>query len=327
MKAVAQDAVQRTLKDLDTAFGRFFKGQAGYPRSKHRGVNDSFGFAGRGVSVELLNAKWGRIFLPKAGWVKFRVTRPIDGIITKAVVTRTALGWQVSISCKVDRELAIVAGEIGIDRGVAVPLMLSDGTSFALPKSIAAIETRHRRAQRVVSRRTRGSNRWRRVIKRAAGLKARQACIRKHWSHETTTKICRKFGTVVIEKLKTRNMTGSAKGTVEAPGAKVAQKAGLNRSILNIGWHQIERILAYKANHLIKIDPRHTSQTCSACGHVDPLSRKNQAVFTCTACGVSLNADHNAASNILRRGNTAVLGVEVGQSAAPCEASTFEMAA
>ena len=65
----------------------------------------------------------------------------------------------------------------------------------------------------------------------------------------------------------------------------------------------------------------------SACEHVDPLSRKNQAAFTCTACGVSFNADHNAAINILRRGNTAVLDVEERQSAASCEASTFKMAA
>ena len=327
VKAVSQDALQRRLKDLDTAFGRFFKGQGGYPRPKRKGVDDSFGFAGRGVRVEKLNTKWSRIFLPKAGWVKFRMTRPIEGVITEAVVRRTALGWQVSIGCKIEREMPVVAGEIGIDRGVVVPIMLSDDTSFVLPASIAALEKRHRRAQRKAAKRVRGSHRWRRAIKRAAELKARQARIRKHWAHETTTTICRQFGTLVIEKLKTRDMTGSAKGTVDNPGTNVAQKAGLNRAILNVGWHQIETLLAYKANRLVKVDPRHTSQTCSECGHVDPLSRKNQAAFTCTACGVSLNADRNAAINILRRGNTAVLDVEERQSAAPCEASTIKMAA
>lgn len=327
VKEVSQDALQRTLKALDAAFGRFFKGHGGYPKPRRKSVHDRFGFAGRGIRVERLNAKWGRIFLPKAGWVKFRFTRPIKGKITEAVVTHTAFGWQVSISCKIESKLATVPGTVGIDRGVAVPLMLSNGASFSLPQSVDKLEKRHVSAQRKAAKRVKGSNRWRRALKRAAALKARQARIRRHWAHETTTAVCRQYGTVVIEALRTRNMSASAKGSMAEPGANVAQKAGLNKAILNVGWYQIETMLAYKANKLIKIDPHHTSQTCSACGRVDPLSRESQAVFNCTACAVSLNADHNAAINILRRGNTAVLDVEVRQIVAPCEASTSKLAA
>ena len=76
VKAFSQEALQRRLKDLGTAFGQFFKGLGGYPRPKRNGADDSFGFAGRGVRIERLNAVRGHIFLPKAGWGKFRITRP-----------------------------------------------------------------------------------------------------------------------------------------------------------------------------------------------------------------------------------------------------------
>ncbi len=96
-------------------------------------------------------------------------------------------------------------------------------------------------------------------------------------------------------------MTASAKGTVEEPGQQVAQKAGLNREILASGWGGLERKLAYKAGGLVKVDPAYTSQACSRCGNTHKSNRPSQAVFKCGSCGFSLNADHNAAINILAR--------------------------
>ncbi|WP_433462134.1 zinc ribbon domain-containing protein [Spirillospora sp. CA-128828] len=81
-------------------------------------------------------------------------------------------------------------------------------------------------------------------------------------------------------------MTRSARGSVEAPGRRVAQKAGLNRGILANGWGALVRRLEDKAPvRVVKIDPRNTSQTCNACGHVAGESRESQAVFLCVACG------------------------------------------
>ena len=99
-------------------------------------------------------------------------------------------------------------------------------------------------------------------------------------------------------------MTKSAKGTVETPGRNVSQKSGLNREILKSNWGRLELNLAYKAGELVQVDAAYTSQTCAVCQHVDKESRKTQAVFQCTACGHTANADHNAAINILARGLT-----------------------
>ena len=182
-----QTAQQYTLKALDDAYRRAFKGLGGFPQPKKKGVNDAFTFNGREVLVERLNHRWGRVRLPKIGWVKFRMTRDVEGKMTEATVTRTALGWQVSIGCKIGRDIQDVGGAVGIDRGVAVPLMLSDGTAYRLPETVALLDRRIRKAQRIASRRKRGSNRCRKAQRRVAALSAKRARIRKHWAHETTT--------------------------------------------------------------------------------------------------------------------------------------------
>lgn len=314
VRAVSQTSQQYALKALDDACRRFFKGIGGYPQHKKKGKSESFTFNGRDVTVERLNRRWGRVWLPKIGWVKFRMTRNLSGKMTEATVSLTPLGWAISIICK-DCEAHPFASEgaVGIDRGVAVPLMLSDGTSYMLPERIDVLERRKKKAQRVASRRKRGSVRHAKAQRRVAAVSAKIARVRKHWAHETTTAICRKFGTVVIENLRIKNMTRSASGTVDAPGKNVSQKRGLNRAILNVGWYQIETMLFYKAHHLVKVDPRFTSQTCSCCGAVDSRSRKNQASFVCSSCGFRSNADHNAAINILNRGNTPGVEPSVGK--------------
>ncbi|MYE19290.1 MAG: transposase, partial [Rhodospirillales bacterium] len=129
-------------------------------------------------------------------------------------------------------------------------------------------------------------------------------------------------GTVVVEALRTRAMTASAKGTVAAPGRHVRQKAGLNRGILATGWGGLRTMLAYKAPRLVAVDPAHTSRTCAACGHVDAASRRTQASFECVACGHADHADLNAARNIRRRGLALLHGEGRSHSATPVTRET-----
>lgn len=306
--AVSQTAQTQVLMDLDRGFQNFFAGRAGFPRFRRRGLHDSFRVMGREVAIHRLNRRWSEIRLPKIGWVRFRDTRPIDGTIQNVTVSRDALGWSISIACKLERHTPGApedADAVGCDRGVAVPLMLSDGRSYALPPSLAATERAHRRAQRIAARKAKGSQRHAKAMARARKLKARVSRIRRHWQHEITTDIARRYPAVALEALKTRNMTRSARGTVAEPGRNVRQKAGLNRAILEVGWHEIQRQLAYKLEErggsLVLIDPSFTSQDCSACGARDSRSRESQARFRCTTCGHEANADLNAARNILAR--------------------------
>lgn len=315
------------LDDVDQAYKNFFAGTAGYPTPRRKGVNDSFRFTYDTVRLRTCrNTRWAEIRLPKIGWVRYRVTRELQGKLKTVTVKREALGWHVIFVCAIEHEApANMLPAVGIDRGVAVPVMLSTGEQHHLPQSIAKLGKRKRRAQRALSRRKRGSKRYARARQRVAALAAKQARTRAHWQHELAASIVARFGTVVLEKLKTKNMTRSAAGTLDQPGVNVSQKRGLNRSILNVGWYGIEQKLAYKLDasggQLVYVNPAHTSQECSACHNISPLSRKSQTVFECVECGERLNADLNAARNIKRRWNTPLLGVEACHWAA-CEALT-----
>lgn len=332
--AVSQTCQQQALRDLDKAFVNFFAGRAKYPTPRRKGLNESFRFQGREVEVKKLNGKWSAVWLPKIGWVKYRDTRPLRGTIKNVTVTLDSLGWHVSFACEIEHVApANICAALGIDRGVANTLTLSTGEHLSIPRSLEAIERRQRAAHRVVARREKGSKRRLRAIRRCARLAARRARIRRDWHHRTALSIAQRFGAVVLEDLKVRNMTASASGTINEPGRFVRQKAGLNRSILNQGWFAFETILAYKleerGGHLLKVDPAYTSQTCSDCGAVDSQSRESQAAFVCLHCGFRAHADHNAAINIrdtgtgIRRWNTPSLRVE-GCRRTPDEARTAQ---
>jgi putative transposase len=129
---------------------------------------------------------------------------------------------------------------------------------------------------------------------------------RRDFHHQAARRLVGEHDVFCVEALKIKNMTRSAKGTVEDPGTNVAAKSGLNRSITDAGWGQFLAILKGKAEEagrvVIDVNPRHTSHTCAQCGHVDPGNRVSQAVFRCQTCGHQAHADVNAARNILRAG-------------------------
>ncbi|MGC2007069.1 RNA-guided endonuclease InsQ/TnpB family protein, partial [Trebonia sp.] len=152
--------------------------------------------------------------------------------------------------------------------------------------------------QRKLSRARRGSNRRRRVRLAIARLRARETDRRKDWAEKASTDIARRFDVIRVEDLRIGNMTRSARGTAKEPGRNVRAKAGLNREILRSGWGVLERRLQDKApGRVEKINAAYTSQTCSGCGHRDPESRESQSRFRCRACGLTINADVNAARN------------------------------
>ena len=132
-----------------------------------------------------------------------------------------------------------------------------------------------------------------------ARLRAREAAICQDWCEKISTDLARRFDVIRVEDLRVKNMTRSARGTIEHPGKNVRQKAGLNREIMRSGWGRLVRRLEDKApGRIEKINPAFTSQRCSACGHVAAESRKSQALFACVACNFTCNADVNAARNI-----------------------------
>jgi putative transposase len=301
LAAGSQTVQQQALRDYGQAMAAFFDpaNPAGRPSWRKAGRDEGFRIVGRRGQwdVRRLSRKTGEVWVPKAGWVRFRWSRPVPPDARSYRVTRDRAGrWHVAF--------AVIPGPVsapgnsqavGIDRGVAVSAALSTGEMLHAPGLTARERTRLRRLQRSLARAERGSNRRGRMRHAIARLRARETDRRKDWAEKASTDIARRFDVIRVEDLQIKNMTRSARGTRENPGRNVGQKAGLNRGILGSGWGRLEDKAPGRVE---KIRPAFTSQRCSACGHVDRDSRESQAVFRCTACGYACHADVNAARNI-----------------------------
>jgi putative transposase len=256
---------------------------------------------------------WGTVHVPKVGPVRFRLTRPWSDIrsATSARVTLDRAGrWHVSFTTpQTPFDRTSTGAAIGLDLGVAASVATSTGALLKMPPLLTTGETqRQRRLQRKMSRQGQGSRRRARTKAAVARLAAREVDRRKDWIEKTTTQLVKNHDLIAVEALKVKNMVRSARGTVENPGRRVAQKRGLNRSIQSQAWALFRKRLTEKATAatspcaVVAVNPANTSRRCSECGHTAKDNRKSQAVFSCQSCGYTDNADVNAAKNILAAG-------------------------
>jgi putative transposase len=148
-------STQAALRDLDVAYRRFFAGLSARPRFKRKGADDSFRLAqGRDLKVRKLNRRWAEVRLPKLGWCRFRMSRPIPGHIRHAVVSRDPLGWHISFCVALDQQPAEPNGGpgMGVDRGVASTVALSTGELRHCPRLSPGQDERQRRLCRKAGR-------------------------------------------------------------------------------------------------------------------------------------------------------------------------------
>lgn len=314
--AAGSSAVQQqALCDFDHAMAAFFdkNNPAGKPsfRSAKRGNQ---GFVIRDTKVRRLNHRWGVVFVPKCGYVRFRWTRALPEKLGMARVTVDCSGrWHISFPAPQQALDHKPTGAIvGIDRGVRTALVTSDGQHYRVPRISDRRAARYLALQRRMARQQKGSRKREKTRLAMARIKARVTDRRKDWAEKVSTRLVVDHDLIVFEKLNTKGMVRkpAPKPDPEQQGAflpnKARAKAGLNRGILASAWGALaartEQKAAASGALVIYVDPKHTSQQCRACGHTSPGNRESQAEFRCTECGHADHADANAAKNILARG-------------------------
>jgi putative transposase len=303
LAAGSQTVQQQALRDFAQAMRNFFNRTHGRPTWRKAGVHEGFRqVAVKPHHVEKLNRRFGRVWVPKVGWVRFRMSRSVPEGVKSYRVTRDRAGrWHIAFAHIPDPVAAPRDGSVvGIDRGVAVSAALSTGELLHAPGLSSGEAKRLKVLQQRLARAERGSHRRACTKLAIAKLKALETDRRKDWLEKATTDIAQRYDTIRIEALDVRAMTRSARGTIERPGVRVAHKRGLNRGILRSSWGLLAARLQHKAcGRVEQVSAAYTSQRCSACGHVAPENRKSQAVFECDACNAGpCNADVNAARNI-----------------------------
>ena len=261
-----------------------------------------------------------RLMVPRIGSIRLhdsgkRLTRYLTrtgGQIQSVTLSRSGKHWYAAVLVKSPAaepsspsRAQRIAGTVGVDLGVTRLATLSTGidASYPNPRHLASPAGQLTRAQRALSRTQKGSNRRARARARVAELHHRVAATRVGALHQITKHLATRFETIAIEDLNVAGMTRSARGTIDQPGRNIRQKSGLNRAILDAGFGEFRRQLAYKTtwygSRLAVVDRFYpSSKTCSTCGAVKPKLSLSERTYRCDQCGLVIDRDLNAAINI-----------------------------
>jgi putative transposase len=313
--------LQQNIKRLDTAYQNFFDGR-GFPKFKNRSNFTSF-TATMGVKVH-----GNKIYLPKLGWMRFHNSRSIpNGFKIKAATVRKRQdGWYISLRIEdklvpdyIARPLTNVKSIIGCDLGLTKLVHLSDrhqieNLKFATNKKTKrALKLRQRR----VSRKVKGSANRKKTSKKVGRLHKNITDKRDCYQWKVANKIVsRNVDAIAIENLNVSGMIRRCKVKVDSSTGRFlsngqSRKKALNRSIADASWSdltlKIEYLAAKQGKVVIKVNPKHSSQECRNCGHVDKSNRDGEK-FICIKCGYIEHADIGAAKTIRDRAFDMVRG-------------------
>jgi putative transposase len=291
MYEVSKCAPQEALRDLDRAFQNFFRGikngePIGFPSYKKKGGRDSFRLTGT-IKIE-----HKQIQLPRLGVIRLKETSKLEGKILSATLSREADRWYVSLAVEVERPdpKPLEGVPVGIDMGLNVFAVLSNGEKIAAPKPLAKNIKRLKRASRRHSRKALGSRNRKKSAIKLARLHRKNRNIRKDFLHKQTTMLAKTKPVIVLEDLNIKGML---------------QYKKVSRSISDAGWNEFRTMLEYKTKWYgskLILAPRFypSSKTCSECEHVVkelPLAVRE---WRCEKCQSIHDRDVNAAKNLLR---------------------------
>ncbi len=296
LKEVDKFTLEYAVFAMDNAYQRFFKLHSGYPkfRSKHNHRNSyTTATSGKG-NIKILFDQ-NKIQLPKLKLIKAKLSRPFYGQIKNATVSQTPSGkYFVSVLVETEhKKLPSTDGKIGIDLGIKDLLITSGGQKYNNQRIAKRYEGRLARAQRLLSRKIKGSNNYNKQRIKVAKIHEKIHNTRVDYLHKISHKLISENQVIVSEDLAISNMV---------------KNHNLAKAIYDCGWFELTQQLTYKAEwndrQYIKIGRFvHSSQTCHVCGYINS-NTKDLSVreWVCPQCGTTHDRDINAAINILNEG-------------------------
>lgn len=292
---VSAAAIQQKIRDFQETSKQFFsktrKKKIHRPSFKKKSRNQSYRLPNQKFSI-----KENKIRLEKIGWVKMSVDRiiPDDSKILSCTVSKNCCNpYFVSISIDVAICHKPKTGKsVGVDLGLKSFATLSDNTIIDNIKFFREKQSEIAKAQRYLSRKRKGSNRYRKNRLRIARLHNRIANRRNYFLHNITTFLVDNYDVICIEDLNVSGMLSNHK---------------LSKAISDTSFSMFRSMLEYKCDwygkKLIVIDRFFpSSKTCSRCGWKKEDLTLSDRVFECKNCGTQIDRDLNAAINIQRVG-------------------------
>jgi putative transposase len=282
--------LQSVTLNLSKAFINFFEKRAKYPNFKSKHGKQSIQYPQGTKFVDNL------IYLPKLGWVKINLHRPLDGEVKTVTISKNSSGqYFAAILTEQEGEYPVPSSEgkaIGVDLGIADFAITSTGSKYPNPRHIKKHERNLKRKQRKLSRKVKGSNSRKGSRKLVARVHQRISNSRQDFLHKLSHKLVNENQVIVVEDLAVKNMV---------------RNHCLAKAISDCGWSSFVGMLNYKCERsgkiLVKVERFFpSSKTCSNCYHRVsslPLDVRN---WTCSSCGANHDRDINAAMNIKAEG-------------------------
>lgn len=306
LEVVPYNLCQQLLIELDKAWQRCFHKTARAPRWKRRG-RDSVTLREPDKRSASVDGNSLVFHTKKLEPIQAVIHRQLRGTPKAVSITREGDAWFASVLCEVESPHPIPNGKpsVGLDRGVRERIADSNGGFVHNERFLRQAEDRITASQRRLAKTEKGSRNREKARNRLNRRIRKVRRQRNHTLHVASKHYAKNHGTVFVEDLRLKNMTASARGTFEEPGKNVAQKAGLNRAILDAGLGIFVVQLTYKCplygSTVEKVPAAYSSQECSACHHVAAENR-SEILFRCVSCGHQEHADTNAAKVTLYRG-------------------------
>lgn len=268
---------------------------------------------GQKQSYRLPNQKFkvfaddGLIQLEKIGKVKAVFDREIAGELRSVTVSKDPSGkYFASILVKTNVNLLPLTGRsVGIDVGLKDLFIMSNGDVVNNPRWFRENQSKLAKAQRHLSRKKKGSNRYEKQRIKVARLHEKVRNQRSYFIHNMTKTLVEEFDLISVEDLNVAGM----------------KKSNLGKSISDAGWSEFTRQLEYKSKWygktFFKIDRFYpSSQICSSCNHRDGKKSLDVRHWVCSNCGTHHDRDLNAATNILLKGYSDLTGLSINDSSA-----------
>lgn len=297
-------ALQNTLKRVDLAFQRFFKGLSKHPKFKASRRYRGWTYPDiAGWKAQTTGVNGGLNLSNLGGSIKMRGQARTWGMPTTCTVFWQRNNWYASITVKCEPVRETETGAVGLDLGCETAVTLWDGEKFEEienPRYLGETQKRIAKASKKLRRkrkpeykkRIKASSRWKKQNTKVSKLKIKAANLRENWRHQVTTEIVSRNSLVSCEELNIKAMTKKPK----VGSKRKRQKSGLNRSILDVGMRAFMSCLEYKLQEaggfLIKVPTRKIkpSQTCPKCDYQKKKQLKERQ-HTCEKCGYSIGRD------------------------------------
>lgn len=308
LKDANSTVITQALRDQDRAFQNFFAGRTKYPKLKRKHAAQSARYQLDQRHVHRTFSAGDLLSLPKLGRLKLRWSQAVEGVPKMVTVSRDAYGrYFVSFACETEvKLLPTTAKSVGIDLGLASLVTLSDGSKFDAPRYTRRYAKRLKLAQRVLSRRVKGSRRWQRARERVARIQAKVADCRRDFLHKLSTDLIRRFGVVALEDLNVKAL---------------CQSLRLGKSMMDASLGELVRQIEYKAawfgREVIKIDRfARSTGVCPDCGLIGDKLPLKVRHWRCE-CGAEHDRDVAAAQVIEQIATAGRAGIARGAAYQP----------